>query len=125
MTDIAAVNAARRNAVASVTAFLVLGIVGAVVVAWVFPAAFQIEWMCLFEGPATPAASRYVVVAAIGGVVSWVAAGSVALMAYSPARRRVAIWVAVVWFTLYVAAGFVGAVVTGAQPCQEGGSWIL
>jgi hypothetical protein len=126
MTDTAALESGRRNAVASLTAFLVLGILGGVVVGWVFPAVFGIEWLCLFAGPATPAADRYVVVAATAGVVSWIGAGCLALMTYSPARPRLPVWVAVVWFTFYVVAGFMGATVTGAQPCQDtGGSWIL
>jgi hypothetical protein len=116
MTDVAAVDAARRNVVLATTAFLLLGLLGAVIVAGALPAAFEIEWLCLFAN-AQPAASRYLVTAAIGGVVSWLAAVCIALMAYSPARPRLPAWIAAGWFTLYVAAGFVSATLTGAQPC--------
>jgi hypothetical protein len=107
-----------KNAILAVASFLLFGILGAGVVAWALPAAFEIEWLCLFAN-SQPAAQRYLVTAAIGGVVSWVAAICIALMAYSPAHPRLPVWIAAGWFTLYVAAGFVSATLTGAQPCTD------
>jgi hypothetical protein len=108
----------QRNAVLAITVFLLFGILGAGIVAFALPAAFEIEWLCLFAN-SQPAAQRYVITAAIGGVVSWLAAVCVALMAYSPARPRLPVWIAAGWFTLYVAAGFVSATLTGSQPCRD------
>ena len=81
------------------------------------PAAFGIEWLCLFDGPETDAAVAYGQGFAIAGLASWVLLVVGTIIVHRRGYAKVASLLPSLWLGVLVGAAFIAAAAAGPQPC--------
>ena len=98
---------------------LVLGPLAALLVLWVIPSAFEIEWACVGAyGVLRQAGDSYVAGFGVAGTFGWLAVFVAAIFANIAEVRWLPIVLPVAWFLALVAASLVVAASIGPQPCS-------
>ncbi len=97
---------------------LVLGPLAALLVLWVIPSAFGIEWACVgVSGVLHQAGDSYVAGFGVAGTFGWLAVGVAAIFASIAEVRWLPVVLPVAWFLALVAGSLVVAASIGPQPC--------
>ncbi len=97
---------------------LVLGSLAALLVLWVIPSAFEIEWACVgVSGVLHQAGDSYVAGFGVAGTFGWLAVFVIAIFANIAEVRWLPVVLPLAWFLTLVAGSLVAAASIGPQPC--------
>jgi len=97
---------------------LVLGPLAALLVLWVIPSAFEIEWACVgASGVLHQAGDSYAAGFGVAGTFGWIAVVVGAIFASIAEVRWLPVVLPLAWFLALVAGSLVAAASIGPQPC--------
>ncbi len=97
---------------------LVLGPLAALLVLWIIPSLFGIEWACVGgSGVLHQAGDSYVAGFGVAGTFGWLAVFVAAIFASIAEVRWLPVVLPVAWFLTLVAGSLVVAASIGPQPC--------
>jgi hypothetical protein len=97
---------------------LVLGPAAGVLVLWLIPEAFDIEWACIGStGISRTAGENYIAAFATIGTAGWLAVIAAIVFAGIAGSRRAAAVLPAVWFAVLVGAALVVAAAIGPAAC--------
>ena len=98
---------------------IVLAPIAALLVLWLIPAWFQIDWGCVSStGVGHTPGDTYITTFAVLGTLGWLLVAMAALFANVTGSTRVAQILPVAWFTALVLGAVVAAATMGPQLCS-------
>jgi hypothetical protein len=98
---------------------LVLAPLAAILVLWLIPEWFQIDWGCVSaSGLGHTSGDTYITVFAVFGTLGWLLVAMAALFANVTGSNRLAQLLPVIWFALLVGSAAVTAATVGPAICS-------
>ncbi len=97
---------------------IVFAVLSGMLVLWIIPSAFEVEWGCVgVNGAARSAADTYIDAFAVFGALSWIAAGAATVMAHAAGRRWLTVAIPAIWFAVLTLLAVAISATIGPLPC--------
>ena len=110
----------RLSAYLGVLEILVLGPLAALIVLWLIPATFEIEWRCVGQaGVQRVSGDAYIAAVVVAGTFGWLLVLIGEIYAHIAESQRLALLLPIAWFAVFVAAALIAAISMGSQLCPS------